>query len=340
MKIIEEIPHESKIVLLINSMDDLWYLKNILNSGDLIIAYVFRRIDQNAEMTRAKATERKRIKITLRIESFDFQPYTDKIKILGEIIEGENSGSHQSIMVGLDDEITLVKNFTGEEFTLLKEAINNYYKNSIIFVSMDDESALIAILKSYGIQDIAEIYSGKSGKDYEIKESKSSYYTEMAKVIKTAGEISSLIILGPGFEPRKFYEYLKNDPYFRSTAIYNVAETENGKRGIYEFLHDEKNAELLKGAKMAGDERLIEKFLKNLNKTGLSIYGYDEIRKYAAMNMVDDILISESKFKTPEARELLDSISGANIHIISEYTDSGNIIKKFGGYCAILRYKY
>ena len=104
LKIIEDNPKESKLVLMINTIDDLWYLKNILDRGDQIITSVFRRQEQNADLNRSKATERKKINIKLNVEKIDFLPYTDNLKILGEILEGENSGSHQSVMIGVDAE--------------------------------------------------------------------------------------------------------------------------------------------------------------------------------------------------------------------------------------------
>ena len=166
MKIIEDDPKDSKIILKINTIDDLWYLKNILDHDDQIITSVFRRQEQNADLNRSKSTERKKITVKLRIEKVDFLPYTDNLKILGEIIEGENSGSHQSVMVSVDDEITIIKNLGSEERNLLHEAVENYYNNNIVFVSLDDESCTIALLKSYGLQEMADISSRKSGKDY------------------------------------------------------------------------------------------------------------------------------------------------------------------------------
>lgn len=322
-----------------DTTDDLWYLKNILNSGDIISVIVYRRIEQNDELNRSKATERKRIMVELKIEKIDFQPYTDKLKILGEIIEGENTGSHQSVFIGSDDEIIIIKELSNEEYQLIEEAINNYYKNSIVFISMDDEECLISTLKSYGLQDIGVIHSNKSGKDYELKSNNNSYFNDIIKTIKNISNASSFIILGPGFEHTKLYNIINKDPYFKDIKIYDFPETENGKRGIYLFMNDKKSENILKESRIAGDEKLIEKFLTNLNKTNLSVYGYDEIKKYAMENMIEDLIISEDVFKKPETRELLNIITG-NVHVISNYTDSGNIIKNFGGYCAILRYNY
>ena len=340
LKIIEDNPKESKLVLMINTIDDLWYLKNILDRGDQIITSVFRRQEQNADLNRSKATERKKINIKLNVEKIDFLPYTDNLKILGEILEGENSGSHQSVMIGVDDEITIIKTLDSGERGFLNEAVENYYKNSIVFVSLDDESCIIALMKSYGIQEIADISSKKSGKDYGSNGEDPGYYKEIIASIKNIKNPASIIILGPGFEHTKLYKKIMDDPFFNGIALHDFPETDNGKRGIYEFMADKKSGDILKGARLAADEKLIENFLINLNKTGLSIYGYDELVKYSRMNMVEDILISESKFKDTETRKLLNEATGINIHVISDYTESGDIIKQFGGYCGILRYKY
>jgi protein pelota len=340
VKIIEDDRKDSKIVLMINTVDDLWYLKNILNRNDEIITSVFRRMEQNADLNRSKTTERKKITIRLKIEKVDFLPYTDNLKILGEIIEGENSGSHQSVMVGVDDELTIIKQMSSQEWELIQEAVENYYKNTVVFVSLDDESCIIALLKSYGIQAIADILSRKPGKDYESRGGENNYHGEVVAALKNVGNTASIIILGPGFEHTKLYGKIKNDPFFNNITVYDFPETDNGKRGIYEFMAEKKSEDILKGARLAGDEKLIERFLINLNKTGLSVYGYDELVKYSKMNMLEDILISESRFKDPKTRDLLSGLSGINIHVISDYTESGEIIKQFGGYCGILRYRY
>lgn len=323
-----------------NTTDDLWYLKNILEPGDTIYVTVYRRIEQNDDLNRSKSTERKKIKVELKIEKVDFQPYTDKLKILGEITNGENTGSHQSVFIGSDDEITIIKDLNNEEYNLLEEAINNYYKNNIIFISLDDEKCLISILKSYGLQDIGEINSNKSGKDYGAKSNNDDYFNEIIKTMKNINNVSSFIILGTGFDHTKLYNMVNKDPYFKDIKIYDFPETESGKRGIYLFMNNKKSDDILKESRIAGDEKLIDKFLINLNKNNLSIYGYDEIKKYANENMIEDLIISEDVFKEPETRELLNIITNANIHVISSYTESGNIIKNFGGYCAILRYNY
>ncbi len=340
MKIIKRINEESKIILKMDTIDDLWYLKNVLNPGDEISVTVYRRVEQNDDLNRPKSTERKRIRVELRIEKIDFQPYTDKLKILGEIISGENIGSHQSVFIGQDDEITVIKNMDSEENKLIEEAVNNYYKNSIVFISLDDEKCLISLLKSYGLQDIGEINSNRSGKDYESKPGDATYFNEIIKTIKTIKNVSSFIILGPGFEHTKLYNAINKDPYFKDIKIYDFPETDSGKRGIYIFMDDKKSENILKESRIAGDEKLIERFLTNLNKNNLSVYGYDEIKKYAVENMIEDLIISEAVFKDPKTRELLNTVTGTDIHVISDYTDSGSIIRNFGGYCAILRYNY
>ena len=56
---------------------------------------------------------------------------------------------------------------------------------------------------------------------------------------------------------------------------------------------------------------------------------------------VEVLIVSEEKFRTEPGRELLDLAEnfGTSVHIISLTGEKGNIVKNFGGYCALLRYK-
>jgi protein pelota len=339
LKILENNIGNDELKIRIETLDDLWYIKNLLEPGDLIVSDVFRRVELNDDMDRAKSTERKKIKVKLKVEKVDFQPYTDKIKILGEIIEGDEAGSHQSIFLGTDDEFLLIKEFTDEDLNLLREATDTSQSTGIYFISMDDEEATVCALRPYGIQELASIKSGKSGKYFDVKQQSSGYYQEIEYVLKNIRDIIILIILGPGFEHSKFYNFINQNPYFKNFKKYDFAVEDTGKRGIYEFLGSEKSENILKNSRLVRDEKIINKFLEGLNKSATSIYGYGDILKYAQMGIIQDLIISEEKFHAPETRELLSILNGsANIHVISRYSDSGEIIKKFGGYCAILRY--
>ncbi len=339
MKVIENNRKDNEIIIRINTVDDLWYLKNLLGNDDLILVTVFRRTEQNDDLNRSKTTERKKIKVKIKIDKIDFQPYTDKLRISGEIVEGENTGSHQSALIGIDDEIKIIKFLDNQDMKLIDEAENNYYGNNVFFISMDDENAIICNLKSYGIQDIGTVYSGKSGKYFDSGYNDSSYLNELVKSIKNIKNATTVIIIGPGFEHSKLYNKFKLDPYFNKIGVYDIATTENGKRGIYEFLDNPKSEEIIKNSRLARDEKIISEFLKGLNKENLSIYGYGDIKKYAESNMIRDLLISEEKFRSPETKYLLDILSGsASVHIISKFTESGEIIKNLGGFGAILRF--
>jgi protein pelota len=65
------------------------------------------------------------------------------------------------------------------------------------------------------------------------------------------------------------------------------------------------------------------------------------IEKAIDTSAIETLLLSEDAFKTEEGRRILDKLksSGANVHVFSSHSDPGNVVKSFGGYCGILRYR-
>ncbi|AAT42774.1 pelota family protein [Picrophilus oshimae] len=324
--------------ILIETQDDLWYIKNILNPGDIIEGIAYRRLEKRNDLERSKSTERIPIKVKIKIENLDFQPFTDKIKILGIIIDGDFSGEHQSIMYGPGDTLKIYKNLNEAERDFLNEAVKNEYSSGMIFVSLDEEAADIYLMRSYSLQDMAHIESNKTGKRYDLKYNEKQYFLDIIKALKNIKNVFLLIVLGTGFEPEKLYNEIKKDPFFNNIDVkfYNTYDT--GKSGVYNLLNSDATSNIIKESRMAKEKRILETFLRNLN-SGLSVYGYDEINNYLDNGAIDTLIISEEKFKMPETRELLNKASGIKIYIISNYTEPGEIIRSFGGYCAILRYK-
>ena len=203
---------------------------------------------------------------------------------------------------------------------------------------MDDESADLYIMRSYSLQDLAHIDSKKTGKRYDAKYNDNDYFSDIIKTLKNIRNIFLIVIIGTGFEPEKFYNQIRKDPYFNGIDIrfYNTPDT--GKSGVYDLLNSDIASDIIKKSRVASEKKVTENFLKNLN-LGLSLYGYDQIKEYINTGAIDTLIISEEKFKMPETRELLNNASGTKIYVVSNYTEPGEIIKSFGGYCAILRYK-
>ena len=66
----------------------------------------------------------------------------------------------------------------------IKRAVDDSKRPKLLFVSLENEEALIAIARQFGMQEIAHIYSPSSGKFYEQKDRSSDYYDDIIQKIK------------------------------------------------------------------------------------------------------------------------------------------------------------
>ena len=328
MKIEEK--EKGEITIKIDNVDDLWYLSNVISPGDLIFGFVYRKDTKSSDMQRAKKVERKKIRVGIEVKKLEFQDFSDRLRILGIIIRGPEDylGTHQSINVGIGDEISILKEWSREEIKLLHEGVENSQRPQIYFLGLEHGLATLAALKSYGIQELTSLRK-RGDEDDE-------FFGEILKVIKESrDEKCPLVVLGPGFYKENFLRFageeLKN---------YIVVQASHGDmRGIYEVLKSGVLEKLLKEHRVAKEEKMIEELLQEIKKEGLYAYGKDEVENYLKMGAVDKLLVTDREFKN--YREFLDLAirTGAEVHIISTSHEAGKILQNLGGIAALLRFR-
>lgn len=344
MRILSEDENKGFYTFYVQNIDDLWYLKNIASIGDRIRMVTMRRMEKQEDMTRAKEIQRKPMKLTIEIEDIEFHEFSNKLKVLGSIVEGEEGliGEHQSFLIGPEDTFDLIKLvWTDEERKMTKESIDQTYQLGYCFVTLDDEEAVISMLRTYGIQTFGKISSGKTGKDYATTYSEKNYLSEIIRSVQASIPGGSIIIiLGPGFTREKLFSIMKSDPGLSGRQIFSFATNRSDEGAIYEFLEGKESEKIFAKARMLQEKRLIEEFLKNLKTDALATYGYDQVKTALQAGAVETFMLTEEKFRSRESRELLEGAtnSGASVHVFSVHNESGLTVKKFGGYCAILRY--
>jgi len=95
--------------LRIESEDDLWVLARLASPGRNIAMLGERRDTTTAESgSRAKAAERKKMWIELRILNTEYQTYSDILRIHGIIEQAPmDIGSHHTHLIEVGDEVEL-----------------------------------------------------------------------------------------------------------------------------------------------------------------------------------------------------------------------------------------
>ena len=328
MKIEEK--EKGEISIKVDNIDDLWYLSNIISPGDTVFGFVFRKDTQSAEMKRAKKVERKKIRVGIEVKKLEFQDYSDRLRIQGIIVHGPEDyiGTHQSINVGLGDEISIMKEWREEEIKLLKEAVANSEKPMIYFLAIEYGAATIAVLRSYGIQELANVR--KRGDEDE------EFFGEVLSTLMEVWDPSyPLVILGPGFYKENFLKFSKEN-----LKNYVVAQASHGDmRGIYEILKSGVLDKLLQEHRVAKEEKMVDELLQEIKREGLYAYGAEEVEKYLNMGAVEKLLVSDREFKLYQNLLELARSTGAEVHIISTSHEAGKILQKLGGIAALLRFR-
>ncbi len=328
-------------ILRIESIDDLWYLKNIIDGKTLVRKTVMRREDKRDDMDRNKESKRKPVTVTVSPEEVDFQPFTDRLRIWGEIREGPEglAGQHQSVIVSADDEVDIWReSWDNVAQGILKESLLKS-SSGAIFVSMDDEYATIFTLRDYGLYTNGKVYSGKSGKEYAGNYSRSSYFSEILRMLGSISGDYPVIITGPGFEGEYFYKYLQENNFARK--IYSIPSANSEESAVFEIIGNNKVRNILGESRLSRESEAMDMFLKELGKDGNCTYGRKEIRKYAEAGAIEKLLVLESFIRDSEVTEIMDMAEkgGAEILIVSESGNYGQMLRGFGGYVAITRFK-
>ncbi|MFG1519311.1 MAG: mRNA surveillance protein pelota [Thermoplasmataceae archaeon] len=345
MRILDEERTTGALRIQIENEDDLWYLKNIIKPGDLIRATVLRRVEKQVDMIRSKETSRKPVFLTIRIETLDFRAFSSSLKLLGTVVSNSEgiAGDHQSVSVSSGDIIEIIKQEWNEgEKDILNESLENKFSTKAIFVAIDDETASVFDLRSYGIQNIGNVESGKSGKSYESSYSEDDYFKRITEeILLPVKDLNFLIILGPGFTRDHFMKYILDRGLFKSVQVISLPSHRNDEGAVYEFLESQESLKILKSARIRKEKELMDKFLKNLNTNNLAAYGMEDTMRSIVNGEAEIIMITEQVFRSDRGQDCLEKSknSGSQIHIFSDIDEPGIMLQKFGGIAAILRFR-
>ena len=100
MKVIHQDAKHQTIKLMPETLDDIWYLSNIIRPGDLIRAVTFRTDSDDTDKIRSKKATKKRMKLGIRVEQVKFHEFSDRLRIHGTIEEGpQDLGSFHTLNI-------------------------------------------------------------------------------------------------------------------------------------------------------------------------------------------------------------------------------------------------
>jgi protein pelota len=344
MRIIGRDQQSNGIKVMPETDEDLWHLYNVLEEGDTVTASTTRREEKAADKIRAERTEKKRMTLGVRIEKVDFSEEDLRLKLLGIIESGpQDIGQHHTLMIEPGDSLIVSKQkWRATQVERLERAVRDTNKPRIVFVSLDQDEATVAVLRQYGLKEIAFIRSGRSGKQYDEKRRGPDGYHEevISKVRACAEKDMPVVLLGPGFEKELLAETGKSsDPdLFSRCYVYHTGQC--GMAGINELMKAGMGAEVLRESTVGAEMEAVERLMTEIARDGPATYGQAEVSAAASAGAVETLLVLDSKVREQDLDSVVRDVESqrGSILVISSQHDAGKRLAALGGIGAILRY--
>ena len=348
VKVIFKDPKSGEIKLVPENLDDIWHLYNIIEEGDLVRAVTFRTSeDEKADKLRAKKAEKKKMKLGIRVEKVTFHEFSNRLRVQGVIEEGpQDIGSYHTFNVDAEEmqPLSIVKErWKAHQLQRIDEAVLQRTQPMLVFVSLDDDAATVAVLFQSGVQQVAEIDAHRSGKMYESKDTTQEYYGEILSVLKTVKKPDSpLVIIGPGFTREHLMKVGKEKEPVLFENCLTHATANAGMNGVHEALKVGIVEQITKENRVSKETQAIEKCFEEIKKDGRVTYGLKEVEDALSRGAAEKLLISDVMVRSKNGERLLDSARNTHCDflIINTMHEAGKKFEGIGGVAALLRFKY
>ena len=340
--------------LRIDSEDDLWVLARFAISGRSLAMLGERRDTTTAESgDRAKAAERKKMWIQLRIISTEYKTYSNILRVHGTIEQAPvDIGSHHTHLVEVGDELEIHSSSGFPEYDrlLLTDTMTTDKKSNVSIIVVENDEIILFEVTRRGLREGATWTMRGGGKRGDVRTSETvakSFQQQVAKEILAATSTQlPMILCGPGHARERLRNViLSQDP---QRTIRLVSTSMAGRSGANEIIRDGLADELLSEHAISKEIKLLEEVWLRLSKNGAVAYGEKELSRAMNEGAIETLLVSADKIRDPEAMiegtpvsKWIEAISeiGAELVQCSSDHDSGEQLNNMGGIIALLRYK-
>ncbi len=329
-----------ELKLQIDTLDDMWHLDKVLAPGDEVEAHTFRTYKVGNK------EEKKSVKIKVKVERVEFSKTSNRLRILGPIIWGEpvefvQLGRYHTIDVESGDKIRITKQWKNHEVNRLKDAEKESKKPKLRIIVLDDEKALTAQLRSFGVEYGPEFYSAGSKRDQNYEKTQLEYFGKLMAEIERHPE--KFVVAGPGFTRENFKVFInKRKPDLLKRIVFeNVSYAE--RSGVNELFNRGIVEKVMGEERFEKEMKLMEELLVEVHKdSGRAAYGIDEVKKVAEAYAIKTLLVLDEYLRSDKQAEEVVGIADQNkaeIVIFSSEGDAGQKLKGLGKIAALLKFR-
>jgi len=351
MIIHELIKNKGLVSLTLEDVDDLWCLKRIIESGDLVSGETTRVIKHEGFYSRPNKGERLKVRVIIRVERAKLDSSLGRLRISGKIMEIPEDiiakGSFHSIVAIPSHSLSLKKDrWRDMDLRILKEGARAAER--FLLVAMDRREAGIGIIKGTHLQILPTIESGVVGKHYDTREKPLNiYYDQVSQTILSLYESSAKIFLaGPGHAKNSFANFLLGQKIDLKDGLKVIDGIDvTGEDGIYMILRSPQFKEHIEESKLARVSNLLEQAIKRISDSDKKVaFTFNEVKEASNLGAVDSVLISDKIFDygidDDDLSELLNSVEAfrGKSYMIDSTTEISSQVMALGGIVALLRF--
>jgi protein pelota len=309
LKILKRVLKEGKIVLKVETLDDLWHLYNTVGPSDIVISRTSRRVRVGDEDSRKSDSVRKIMMLKLQVEDVSFHNFSNRVRIKGVILEGGgdlvNIGSYHTINIEVGDTLAIIKEHW-PKFVLdrLKEATKSQLRPMCLIVTIEDGTAELFLAADFGIQEAVRIrtsISRKRGDQKSYDATMKEFFADILLALQSQIEqhqFGLIVIAGPGFVKDHFRDYLAGAKIKDLPPVVVESSNSIGVPGAKEILYRGVISKAVTELKVETETRLVELLIEQISKdNGLGAYGNDEVSSAVQYGAVEELLITDKKLR-------------------------------------------
>lgn len=340
MKIIHYDQKEGELKVVADTLEDLWHLSKVLAVEDEVAGSTFRTYKVG------KTEEKKHVKIRLKVKQVEFAESANRLRILGVIISGEPEeyiqlGRHHALDVAPGDKIAIKKTWMAHEIKRLREAEKETKRPKTTVVVLDEEHALFAVLKPYGIEYGLELRNTARKKSDDFEKKEQEYFSKIAENLEKAE--GKVVVAGPGFAKDNLKAFIQQKkPELLKRIIFESCSYAEPS-GVKELMNRGVLQKAAGLARFEKEENEMEEFFTHIYKeSGKAVYGLEEVKKAVEVGAAEKLLVLDDLFrKSEQVQKIVEAAEsrGTEIIVISSEGDPGLKLKNFGGVGVILRWK-
>ena len=280
--------------IIVESPDDLWILKTVIQPGDSVRGSTERKMKVGGGGGEGGSVVRKRMTLTVKAEKVEYAPDGSSLRVLGVITDGPDDvprGEHHSLSLEPGSQITIMKESWPRYLVGKLEAATKQDAALLVLLFDREEAKLFGVTRR-GVEELVRL-RGKVAKKAVDEKQAVNFYQEIVAALAehdARGKYSYIVAGAPAF----WREYLEKElpaELRRKTVLTTISAVE--RTAIRELLARPEVAKLLRENSTMREMGLVEEALAGLAKGRLA-YGLPEIEDAALQGNVAAIIVTEN----------------------------------------------